>query len=186
MKIKGLTLVELMITLAIAGILIATAAPSMREFIQNNRSATQINELQATLNLARSEAIKRNTGITVCKSSNGSSCSGDWQDGWIVFIDSNFDGAVDDSNFDDASPLRVHGGLVTGNTLRFTQTRISYANTGLANSGTNGIFIHCDSRGAENARGLTIGPSGRARLLAGSYLSEAIEDDEGIEGPVCV
>ncbi|MCP4048666.1 MAG: hypothetical protein GY732_22035, partial [Gammaproteobacteria bacterium] len=118
----------------------------------------------------------------VCKSSNGSSCSGDWQDGWIVFIDSNFDGAVDANT----SPLRVHGGLVTGNSLRFTQTRISYANTGLANSGANGIFIHCDSRGAKKARGLIVGPSGRARLFSESDFREVIEEYEGIEEYVCV
>jgi len=180
-KIKGLTLIEVMITLAIAGILIATAAPSMREFIQNNRSATQINELQATLSLARSEAIKRNTGITVCRSSNGTSCTGNWQDGWIVFIDSNFDGAVD-TNTD---PLRVHGGLVEGNSLRFTQTRVSYANSGLTRTGSNGIFIHCDSRGAQNARGLLIGPTGRARLFVESDFRDVIEDHPILEQFVC-
>jgi type IV fimbrial biogenesis protein FimT len=181
MKIKGLTLIELMITLAIAGVLIATAAPNMREFIQNNRSATQINELQATLSLARSEAIKRNTGITVCRSSNGTSCAGNWQDGWIIFVDSNFDGAVDA----DTDPLRVHGGLVAGNTLRFTQARISYANTGLARTGSNGIFIHCDSRGAENARGILVGPSGRARVFTESDFSDVIEDHPILERFVC-
>ena len=140
-----------------------------------------VSELQATLNLARSEAIKRNTGITICRSSNGTSCTGNWQDGWIVFVDSNFDGAVD-ANTD---PLRVHGGLVAGNTLRFTQARISYANTGLAGTGSNGIFIHCDSRGVERARGLIVGPSGRARLFTESDFRDVIEDHPILEQYVC-
>jgi len=175
MKIKGLTLIELMITLAIAGILIASAAPSMREFIQNNRSATQINELQATLNLGRSEAIKRNSSITICKSSNGSGCAGNWQDGWIVFVDHDLDGSFDDGV---DQVLQVHGGLVAGNTLRFTQTRVSYANTGLANNGANGLFIHCDSRGTQYARALFIGPSGRARLFTESDFQRVIDENE--------
>jgi len=180
-KIKGITLIELMITLAIAGVLLATAAPSMREFIQNNRSATQINELQATLNLGRSEAIKRNSSITICRSSNGSSCAGNWQDGWIVFTDRDFDGTVDDGD----EVLQVHSGLVAGNTLRFTQAKISYANTGLARAGSNGIFIHCDSRGAQHARGLIIGPSGRARLFTESDFQKVLEDNEDIERFIC-
>ncbi|MFC1777842.1 GspH/FimT family pseudopilin [Pseudomonadota bacterium] len=182
MKIKGLTLIELMITLAIAGILIASAAPSMREFIQNNRSATQINELQATLNLGRSEAIKRNNNITVCKSSNGTGCAGTWQDGWIVFVDNDLDGNVD-AGVDEI--LRVHGGLVEGNTLRFTQTRVSYANSGLARTGSSGVFIHCDSRGAQYARGLVVGPSGRARLFTESDFRNIMESNEDLERYLC-
>ena len=183
MKIKGLTLIELMITLAIAGILIASAAPSMREFIQNNRSATQINELQATLNLGRNEAIKRNSNISICRSSNGTGCAGNWQDGWIVFVDNDLDGNVD-AGVDEI--LRVHGGLVEGNTLKFTQTRVSYANSGLARTGSNGLFIHCDSRGPRYARALVVGPSGRARLFTESDFQRVMDDNESIDyGHIC-
>ena len=180
-KIKGITLIELMITLAIAGVLIASAAPSMREFIQNNRSATQINELQATLNLGRSEAIKRNSNVTICRSNDGSSCAGNWQDGWIVFTDSDSDATVDDGD----EILQIHGGLVAGNTLRFTQGDITYANTGLARAGSNGIFIHCDSRGAQYARGVHVGPSGRARLFTESDFRQVIADNASMEQYLC-
>ena len=87
---SGLTLIELLITVAIVGVLIASATPSMTEFIQNNRAVTQVNELHTSLSLARNEAIKRNSNITVCRSSNGTTCSGAWQNGWIVFVDNNF------------------------------------------------------------------------------------------------
>jgi type IV fimbrial biogenesis protein FimT len=183
MNIKGMTLIELMITLAIAGVLIATAAPSMRQFIQNNRSATQINELQATLNLGRSEAIKRNNNITICRSSNGTSCMGTWEDGWIVFIDHDLDGSFDDG-VDEV--LQVHGGLVEGNTLSFSQTRISYANSGLARAGSNGVFIHCDSRGTQHARALLIGPSGRARLFREGEFQRILEENAHLDyGDIC-
>ncbi len=108
----------------------------------------------------------------------------DWdsnQDGWIVFIDNNFDGTVDVSD----EVLRVHSGLAAGNTLRFTQAKIVYANTGLARTGSNGIFIHCDSRGSQYARGLIVGPSGRARLFTEEDFRDVIEDNADIERFLC-
>ncbi len=170
-KNNGLTLLELMITLAIAGILIASAAPSFRQSIQNTRMVTQVNELQAALSLARSEAIKRNENVTVCRSSDGASCTGNWQDGWIVFVDIDVDGTVDVVGDSDCTPdededcvLRVRESLSGGNTLAFSQTNVIFATNGIATSGVNGVFTLCDSRGTDKAKGLVIGLSGRPRL----------------------
>ena len=60
-NVRGFTLIELMITLAVAAILITAALPSFNEFIKNNRLTTQANNFIATLNLARSEAPARIT-----------------------------------------------------------------------------------------------------------------------------
>jgi len=171
---SGLTLIELLITVAIVGILIASAAPSMSEFIQNNRAVTQINELHASLSLARNEAIKRNNNIAVCQSANGTSCSGSWQNGWIVFIDNDNDGNVDEGT----QALSVHGSLTGGNTLAFSQTRVTYANSGLAIDDSNGTFILCDSRGTEKSIGVVVGPSGRPRLATSSDISGFFEDED--------
>ena len=103
-----------MITLAIASILITGVAPSFTASIQNTRMATQINELHTSLSLARSEAVKRNDNVTVCRSSTGISCTGHWQNGWIVFVDNDFDGSVDAGD----EILRVHGLISKG--LTFT------------------------------------------------------------------
>lgn len=59
MKTGGFTLVELMITIAVAAILLATATPSFTSLIQNHRLVAQHNDFVANLNLARSEAVKR-------------------------------------------------------------------------------------------------------------------------------
>ena len=165
----GFTLTELLIVVAIGGILLTFAVPSFTETIQNNRMATQINELHASLSFARSEAVKRNRTVTVCRSDNASTCSGDWQDGWIVFLDTNFDGAFNGSD----EILRVHGALNEDMTLDFDQTRVSYASSGIASGGMNGTFTLCDQRGDLRARGLLIGASGRPRLATDS-------DDNGI------
>ena len=174
-KNKGLTMIELMITLALAGILIASAAPSFRTSIQNNRMVTQINELQTSLNLARSEAIKRNDNVTVCQSDDGASCTGgDWEDGWIIFVDIDFDGSVD--ALDGDTVIRVDGVISGDNTLAFDQARVIYARDGFARPNSSGTFTLCDTRGSEQARGLVVGVSGRPRLAIDSNTNGTLED----------
>ena len=89
-KHHGFTLVELMITLAIAAIVMSIAVPSFNTTIQNSRITTQTNEMVSAINLARMEAIHRGTTVSLCASSDQSSCSGsnDWSVGWIVYEDS--------------------------------------------------------------------------------------------------
>lgn len=169
-KNRGLTILELMITLAIAGILIASSAPSFNASIKNTRMVTQVNELQAALSLGRSEAIKRNETVSICRSNTGTSCAGNWQDGWIVFVDVNADGTVDtngnetDCEANEDCVLRVRGSLSGSNTLAFSQTNVIYGTDGIATSGVNGTFTLCDSRGTDHVTGLVIGISGRPRV----------------------
>jgi type IV fimbrial biogenesis protein FimT len=177
MDTKGFTVVELMIALAVAGVLISFAVPSFNASIQNNRMATQINELHASLSLARSEAIKRNNNTTVCRSSNGTGCTGNWGDGWVVFVDNDFNGAVDAGE----EILRVHGALKGENSLSFSQTRVIYASSGIARAGSNGTFTLCDSRGATSARGLVVGVSGRPRMAVDDNDNGIPEDGTGTD-----
>lgn len=110
----GFTLVELMVTLAVVGILAAVAAPAMTSLIAGNRLAGATGELTSSLQLARSEAIRRNAQVTVCASSNGTSCTAgtDWSS-WIVTGPDNSAaaGAADDVILAHTAPdsLRVSG-----------------------------------------------------------------------------
>jgi len=152
-KMQGFTIIELMITLLIAGVLASIAAPSFRNVIQNNRMTTQYNELLASLSVARSESIKRGEDV-IALSSNGNN----WEDGWTVFVDTDGDGAPSA-----AETIRVGATLSGNNTLRFPRDRITYASSGLGSGLITGTFTLCDDRGNAEARGLVVSATGRVR-----------------------
>jgi len=108
-----------MVTLVILAVLLAIAAPSYRDFVLDSRMSGEANEFLTALNFARSEAIKRNGRVTMCKSSTGTACatSGYWDQGWIVFVDVDSGTA---GTFDSGSDtiLRVHAALTAGSTLK--------------------------------------------------------------------
>lgn len=93
---QGVTLLELMITVAIIAILGSIALPSFSSALQSNRVATTSNEFMASVAYARSEAMRNNRGAVMCPSSNGSTCGGTWADGWIVWADQNANGTRED------------------------------------------------------------------------------------------
>ena len=80
---SGFTLIELMITLAIAAILLMVAVPNLSAYRRNAELTSAANTFMASLNTARSEAMKRGRNAMVVPTNNGSN----WNDGWVVFVD---------------------------------------------------------------------------------------------------
>lgn len=83
--LQGFSLAELMVVMAILGILAAIAAPSFNETILSTKLRAYANSLVGHAYLARGEAIKHNAPVTLCVSADGTSCAaGGWEQGWIV------------------------------------------------------------------------------------------------------
>jgi type IV fimbrial biogenesis protein FimT len=82
--VRGFTLIELLITLVIAAILAVLAVPSFNNLTLSTKLNSIANSFVTSAHLARSEAIKRNMIVTLCASSNGTSCTGGWEDGWVI------------------------------------------------------------------------------------------------------
>jgi len=185
-KHSGFSLIELMITLFIVGILITIGIPSIRHFMQSNQLVASSNELVSALHVARSEAIKLNRKITICISSDGTSCgaSNKWQSGWIVFVDANDDragtGVVcgDKASIDTDCLLRVHARVddaklsITGkyddtsNDIKwFTFTsRGLPKDTGASSSGVFSVCSYDDSDNVIGSRAVVLSLSGRVRV----------------------
>lgn len=90
--VGGFTAIELLVGVALIGILAAFAVPGMREAWNSNRVAVSANELVAAVSLARNIGFRNSHGGYVCASIDGASCSEDWSDGWIVWTDRDGDG----------------------------------------------------------------------------------------------
>jgi len=89
-RLRGLTLVELIATLAVALILLGVGIPAWGNLAQSNAITVARNQMQSTLMHARLRAIQLDRHITVCPSLDQTSCSSDhtaWSKGYITFID---------------------------------------------------------------------------------------------------
>ena len=161
-KQSGFTLIEVIITVAIAGILLSIGLPSFNSLIQKNKMTSLHNELLSSLSLARNTAISRGSFATLCKSNQAATdcdSSASWDDGWIVFSDINNNGAVDSGE----AIIAVNNDLPENISISFSRGRVTYGAQGYAN-GYNGVFTFCDDRGDEEKKGMIISGSGHIRV----------------------
>lgn len=159
---NGFTLIELMMTIVIASVLLLAGVPSFNDLSKKNSLAAEVNALIADLQLARSEAIKRRQAVTVCKSTNLTSCAttGGWEQGRIILDDS---GIV----------LRTHAPARGTITIRGTQplaNGIVFQGSGLI-EGSGGMLVFCDDRiddfatDRKKASVITVSNVGRVRSM---------------------
>lgn len=88
---RGFTLFELMLTVAIASVILGLGIPNLRQFILNSRMTGAANDLVIAFHTARTESIKRHVQTVLCFTSNHEAaqppCDGDGSQGWVVFVD---------------------------------------------------------------------------------------------------
>lgn len=165
---------ELLFTVGIIFALLTMAVPSFQGVIQGGRITTATNDLVSALNLARSEAIRRNLRTTVCTSASGTACTpgSGWEQGWIVFTDPDNDGVyTGPPSVPNETILRVRDSVegrltMVGNTnvadyISYVARGHSELTTGAFQAGTIKI---CDNRTGEVGRNLKISTSGRIRI----------------------
>jgi len=183
----GFTLYELLITMLIVGVVLSLGIPNMSEFTANSRMTSSANDLHASFQLARSEAARAKTNITICPSADpmgaAANCDGTWEQGYIVFLD-------DDGDLNRAGAtetvLRAHGEIADGVTFAIAgdATFFSYASSGLGRGDVGGAtsitqVVMCDERGNITAAG----GNSAARLFVATPLGRAtILRDQGLIG----
>lgn len=161
-------MIELMAVLAIASALLVVAIPMFRTQVQNSRMSAAATDLLSTLMSAKAEAVGRNYPVQVCirnEAADGCANNGQWEDGWLAYVDANDDGALDAGE----DILQIHSPLSAGTTARATGTlanSVTYRPNGLTSlSGTESLVI-CDARGfGTNSRILTVSILGKVSIL---------------------
>ena len=149
MKQRGFSLVELLVTLAVAAIVLGLAAPNMSSLIQNNRFVAQANQFVAAVTYARSEAIKRGALVDIVATTPVT--ADEWGAGWTVMLNG-------------GATLRVFPALEGSSTLDSDNdiTTVQYAPSGRSNVAET--FSLCDNREGETGRQLSISNTGRVSV----------------------
>jgi type IV fimbrial biogenesis protein FimT len=173
----GFNVLELMITLMVAGVVLGVGVPSFTQFLANNRMAAAANDLISSIHTARTEAVKRRQTVTVCASSDWANASPTCNlagAGWIVFFDADGDVNVDAGD----TIITTHGPVPDRITFAIDAASVRYLQFGgngfprTAAAGTPISNIRlCDYRGNANTGGgvaagrwIAIGVTGRPQL----------------------
>jgi type IV fimbrial biogenesis protein FimT len=173
-KQSGFTLYELMLTVLVMGVILAMGVPNFADFTKNSRMASTANDLHSSFLLARSEAARAKSNVTICAGTVAGGCAGTFNQGWIIFVDTDGDIALDPGE----AVLRSHPPVP--NQLAITPdngaTYFSFAATGLGRGDVAGpsfvTAMICDDRGTNIAAGgssaarrLVVTPIGRATVI---------------------
>jgi type IV fimbrial biogenesis protein FimT len=143
-RISGFTLIELMVTVAVLAILVTVAIPNYRAFVMNSRMTAQANDFLAALNLARSEAVKRNAPVSM------NAVGGDWASGWEI-VDAG------------GNVLKVHPALEGASSLDGDATTITFQSNGQA--GETSFNLCNPDTSIAPGRDIEVGLSGRATVV---------------------
>lgn len=142
----GFTLIELMVTCAVIGILAMIGLPALNWLINAGRLQGHASDVSAALQMARSEAVRRNAAVSVCGSSNGAACDGNWANMLTVVTSTN--------EVLQVTPIRAPV------QMNSTQNSITYRANGFTNAASLTMCIPTTSP-KQNKRILSITAAGK-------------------------
>ena len=151
-KVHGFTLIEVMVTVAIAGIAIAIAIPGLSSFTLQMRVDNEVSEIQRLLMTTRNAAINSGVQATLCPLAADDSCAAN--NNWAGRI-----GVVTNNVL-----IKEREAIEQGDVLQFAFNQVVYAPSGqLANNNT-GAFTYCPQGNDELSRAVILALSGRSHL----------------------
>lgn len=169
---------ELLVVIAIIAILGALGIGSYKSVTTQDRIASETNDLNSDIELARSTAIKQGVTVTICAAvtaadttaANTASCSGSatgWNSGWIVFTDVNGTNGASNQTYAASTGdtlIRIHPALQGGDTVTTTTLPALTFNRmgGTANAGT--LSLHDAKNTAAFTRCLVVSKVGVTAL----------------------
>ena len=159
LKVKGFTLVELIITIAVAAILLAIGAPSLNNLYQTIRTDMGSRKIQQVLTYARGQAITLRQNITVCHLTENR-CDNSWGDGLTVFVDMNTNNELDGNDMD----LRHIDSFHSSDNIKTGKTAVSFQADGLAFNSNTTITYCVKNYSSVSPKSVVISRSGRIKL----------------------
>jgi Tfp pilus assembly protein FimT len=169
---RGITLIELIFSVSISALLLALGAPSLSHLLDDNRLRAETNRLFTAINLTRSEAVSRNTPVSICPSDTSTPgsplCGGDYSDGWIVFSNPDRD-QVRDHPLEEVFGVydALPGGFTVSNrkgTQLATET-ITYLPDGSSRR-TRTLLMCASKPGRDLSRSIVMNVIGRPRIAS--------------------
>jgi type IV fimbrial biogenesis protein FimT len=174
-------MMELLVTLALAAVLMGIGVPAFRDFMRNGRLTGAANELLVTVVQARNEAVRRQAVVSVCPSTTpdqtNATCTGSATQGYIAFVDTNSNCIRDGGELADVTNVVSNTVVHSLVTNKKNGTCVSFAANGfrrvVAGQPTTMHAIFCDARGNAKifatsttsfARGVEVMPTGRAAV----------------------
>lgn len=151
-KVRGVTLLELIIVLAIGTILVTIALPSFQTLIKSNRISSVASSIKGDLLFARNQAVSYLNYVTVCPLENNS-CGSNWKNGLDIFIDSDRSATYDDGEV----LLKAGSAFDSSDTLVFPSDSLTFTPDGLI-TGNSAMFRYCSG---DDRVGISINYSGR-------------------------
>ena len=156
----GLTLIELMVTLAVAVVMMAMAVPSMADFLENHQVAAIKSSLSGAVALARTEAVKRGQSVILQAIGDGPA-GNEYVNGWEVVVDEDGSGSAG------SGETRLRRAAQVQDRLRSGGPRsLVFLPSGALSVQAAQVFTLCRQGGSNAGFRLTVAPSGVAEVLA--------------------